>query len=430
MAWWDNNWSYKRKITIDNSGIWPSMTGLFDFPVLVKLNGNYSFDFGKAQGDGRDIRFIESGESTVLDHETAYYASGQTGVFWVRVPTIPISGQQAYFWMYYGNFTAPSGDNRTGVWKNGYEAVYHFNQTGGNYSDSTRYGHEAIEVGPGVTRTGQRLGLGYTPYWDGTTGAAVVVSNSVGWQLTGFDFNNFTLEAIIIPSGSGISIGTGSGGIQMFPLIDKGQAEAETVVADVAFLMGIGQPYTGFRLSHDMELRRNPPGNDSLSENMPASGGVLFDGAGNTAYHVSIMVSGKAFTKGFVNGVENFHFALTGYPSTGGSHKLGIGCGTRASATFIQGNYRGWMDEVRISRVTRPQIWMNYSYRSNNDNLLIQGAEELNGPFTRELNISGISNVAGLPWVDVSWLQLTAPYPSVGIRPIIIYAKIRRQAIS
>lgn len=383
MSWWDSNWLYKRELTIENSGIGTSQTGLFNFPVLIKLTPA-RVDYSKVKSAGEDLRFLTSGEDTVLDYEIESYVSGGDSIVWARVPVIPPNGQPAKIWMYYGNSSASDAQNKTGVWINGYEAVYHLSETTGKYYDSRGYGHDSRIIGPETIRTGLALGLGYGPYFNGATGAHIIINNSVGYQLTGFDFNNFTLEAMVIPSGSGVAISTGTGGVGAYPIIGKGIGEAESVLADVAFLMGVGaNAGYSYRLATDLELRRGPTFGESQSENSPWSGGFILDSLGRTTYHFVSMVSGKTWKRHFIDGGLTYSGVITGFPSTGGGHHVGIGASTRASTNpTIQGNFKGWIDEVRFSRVTRDEIWVDHTNRSNRDQLITYGSEQENAVYT------------------------------------------------
>ena len=69
--WYDSNWDYAIKITIDNTKI---DTALTDFPVLVALDAG-NFNFAHAQADGDDIRFTTADNVTLLKYEREYHTS-------------------------------------------------------------------------------------------------------------------------------------------------------------------------------------------------------------------------------------------------------------------------------------------------------------------------------------------------------------------
>lgn len=59
------NWTYRKKITFDNSA---QAENLVNFPVLVKLNSS-RIDYSKTQDAGQDIRFTDSDGTTLLPYE-------------------------------------------------------------------------------------------------------------------------------------------------------------------------------------------------------------------------------------------------------------------------------------------------------------------------------------------------------------------------
>jgi len=62
---WLTGWTYRKKITIDETKVDADLT---NFPVLVKLTST-NFDFSKARSDGYDIRFTSSDGTTLLKYE-------------------------------------------------------------------------------------------------------------------------------------------------------------------------------------------------------------------------------------------------------------------------------------------------------------------------------------------------------------------------
>jgi len=135
VQWWNCNWSYSKKIIIDQTKVAADQQ---NFPVLVYQNSDSDLA-AHAQADGNDIAFVGPCNTTQYDHEIEYYNSS-TGelVAWVRVPNI-LSTSDTYFYMYYGNPTCNNQENKTGVWDSGYHGVWHLNESSGNLEDSTSY---------------------------------------------------------------------------------------------------------------------------------------------------------------------------------------------------------------------------------------------------------------------------------------------------
>lgn len=89
-------WTHKRAVTISNAG-----TTLSNYQVRVSINAA-NFDFSYAQPDGRDLRFYDEDDSTLLNYWIENYSqSAQTGTIWVKVPSIPAGSKNIY--LYYGN---------------------------------------------------------------------------------------------------------------------------------------------------------------------------------------------------------------------------------------------------------------------------------------------------------------------------------------
>lgn len=127
-SWYDPNWHYRQKITI-----LPTIadTDLTDFPYLVKITDSDNPLFDHAQGDSDDILFTGSKGVVKLDHEIESYDPGGASKdihAWVRVPFIS-STDNTEIYMYYGNASASSQQNPTGVWDSNYQAVWHLKET-------------------------------------------------------------------------------------------------------------------------------------------------------------------------------------------------------------------------------------------------------------------------------------------------------------
>jgi len=125
MAWWDDSWGKRVKITFNNSA---QSENLQNFPVLIKLNSS-RIDYEETKDQGQDIRFVDSNDITLLAHEIEKWDETGTSYVWVKVPQIDGSSNTDYIWMYYANAGASDGQNVEAVWSNGYVAVYHLKET-------------------------------------------------------------------------------------------------------------------------------------------------------------------------------------------------------------------------------------------------------------------------------------------------------------
>lgn len=141
MTWYSLSYKYKKSITIDHTKV-SGGSNLSNFPVLIsntdtdlKTSGNG----GKVQNSsGFDIIFVDSTETTKLDHEIEKYVATTGEIeMWVRIPTLSASSDTVIY-MYFDNSTiSTSQENKTGVWDSNYVGVWHLKETSGNQNDST-----------------------------------------------------------------------------------------------------------------------------------------------------------------------------------------------------------------------------------------------------------------------------------------------------
>jgi hypothetical protein len=139
LTWLGPEWTYRRSLTFNNSG---QAEDLADFPVLVKLTpGN--FDYSHCQNDGRDIRFVDADDTTVLDYQIEQWNYGGDSAIWVRVPQVDGSSSADHIWMYYGNPAATDAQDPENVWDSDFLAVWHLSEGGtGTRYDSTANDHD------------------------------------------------------------------------------------------------------------------------------------------------------------------------------------------------------------------------------------------------------------------------------------------------
>jgi biopolymer transport protein ExbB len=149
-AWWNDQWTLRKKISIDTG---PSGASVSDpigtMPVLVRLHvGN--FRFGSAKEDGGDLRFVASDDKTPLKHHVEKYDSllGEALV-WVSVPDLR-PGAKAEIWLYFGNPKAPTAVDPKGTYDPDTLLVYHFADRGTPAQDISAWANSAQTVVPGA----------------------------------------------------------------------------------------------------------------------------------------------------------------------------------------------------------------------------------------------------------------------------------------
>ncbi|MFC1587670.1 DUF2341 domain-containing protein [Planctomycetota bacterium] len=137
-AWYDNNWLYRKKITIDSSKV-STVNGanLSAFPLLIlrtDADWKHSAQLGGHVGklDGTDFLFTASDGITKFPHENENYddVAGEL-ITWVSVPTLSAS-ENTEIYAYYGNAGAADQQNINAVWDAGYMMVQHLDESPAN----------------------------------------------------------------------------------------------------------------------------------------------------------------------------------------------------------------------------------------------------------------------------------------------------------
>lgn len=144
-AWFNDDWAYRKAITIDESMVSGS-SNLTNFPVLVSLASDTALA-DKAQDDGDDIVFTAINGDR-LSHEIEKF-DGSTGelVAWVRVPSLSATSNTILY-IYFGNPGVSNQQRPTDVWEASYQVVQHMEETSTSdttNTDSTSNKNDAIK---------------------------------------------------------------------------------------------------------------------------------------------------------------------------------------------------------------------------------------------------------------------------------------------
>jgi biopolymer transport protein ExbB len=140
QAWWDGDWTIRKKIVIDTAGTGVAIDKPIGdaAPVLLRLHDG-DFQFEAAKEDGSDIRFVAADDKTLLTYHIEKFDSLMSEAFvWVKVPDLK-PGSQTTIWMYYGNNgpKAVKVDDSKGTYDSDTTLVYHFGEKGSPFSDSS-----------------------------------------------------------------------------------------------------------------------------------------------------------------------------------------------------------------------------------------------------------------------------------------------------
>ena len=146
----DCSYEFTKKLTIDHTKVGLDNVGSLpaSFPVLVDLTANYlktSANGGDIQDpNGFDIIFLDSDQSTPLDHEIEKY-DGATGhlVAWVAVPSLSKATDRDIYLSYSNACISASQENVANIWT-GWEGVWHLHD---DFLDSTVNNNDGTTAG-------------------------------------------------------------------------------------------------------------------------------------------------------------------------------------------------------------------------------------------------------------------------------------------
>ncbi|HLD20047.1 MAG TPA: DUF2341 domain-containing protein, partial [Patescibacteria group bacterium] len=320
-------WSYRKKITFDNSAQAENLT---NFPVMVKLTSS-NFDFTKAKTNGEDIRFTDSNGTTELSYEIEQWsAAGQIAVIWIKVPQIDLSSATDTIYVYYGNASVTDGQAATSVWSNGYAAVWHLNNdpagSAPQFLDSTSNAKHGTNGGGLVT--GDMV--------DGYIGK--------GLQFSGASDDYFTISNVGDLFTSGIAT---------FEVWTK-----TSTASGNGFIEGFEASQTA----------HYPWSGDDLYINTFRNSRVNFSSNVDRSqwHYITITTQTGGNWLFYQNTVQKASAAAVASIMIDATSEIGKSVNTL---------YTGFIDELRLSTVVRSTAWMAAQYKSTNNTFNTFGSE-------------------------------------------------------
>jgi len=331
--WYNTQWIYRKKLTIDNSAI---SENLINFPVLVHLNDT-TIDWTHLQNDGTDIRFTDSDGETLLNYEIETWNDTNDAWIWVNIPQIDAGSITDSFYMYYNNSGASDGQNIEDTWNSNYEMVQHLQEnTNSTCVDSTNNNFDGTPL----------------PY------ASPPVSVLSGQINDCLDFDG-TQDYILTSTTTSLSVFT----IEVF-------FNAKDMAA--------GQPYEKGIFTHGVNsflLAFDATAGDSR----PC--GLINDGSwtyiyGSTnpissGFHYVVFSYNGSYMHLYLDGSSDATPVSSGNPN---AENEGYRIGTYA-ATSNQW-FNGTIDECRVSNVARSADWIEAQYLSMTEQFFSFGSEE------------------------------------------------------
>jgi len=318
-AWWNGEWSIRKKIVIDASSAGVAINDpIGTAPVLLRLHDG-NFQFQAAKDDGSDIRFVAADDKTLLTYHIEKYDSLLSEAYvWVKVPDLKPGGQTT-IWMYYGNSGNPGAkvDDTKGTYDADTALVYHFTEHNAPAADFSGHNNTAKNAGASVDAfigSGLRL-AGHVP-------VTIPKSPTLAVQQGGaWTWSLWIKPASLQPNAVIFSSRDASAGLVVG--IDKGSPFVEVSSAN--------------------GTQRTPAGNPI------AAGGwhhIAFTAA---ASKLTVYVDGDAFA--------TLNVSL---PALNADMTLGADTATGSALTGFIGD----IDELEISRVARPPGFVKFASAS------------------------------------------------------------------
>jgi len=186
------NLAFKMRIPIEvNAGQVPNTQS--DFPLLI--NGIFPDLIGNVQSAGQDIRIaLPTKELLSYEIQSINSTTGEL-IVWAKMPTID---NLSKVFVYFDNPLANDAQNVADVWSNGYEGVWHLNQTTGTGNfilDSTANGNNVAPQNSPILGATGKIGKAIT--FDGVDQELTVANPTLP-----IGNSSYTLEAWTISAGN------------------------------------------------------------------------------------------------------------------------------------------------------------------------------------------------------------------------------------
>ncbi|USO04440.1 MAG: hypothetical protein H6853_04000 [Rhodospirillales bacterium] len=334
-TWYDTNWLYRQKLTIDSTQIDSDLT---DFSVLFTeagLNGSF---WSNVQTNGADIVITAADGTTKLDRELVSLDTvGKTMQLYARTNLSSTIDTDVY--IYFGN-AAAAETNQATTWRNEFTGVWHFDS---DFDVSVADSSQSANTG--FTRAGFNSGNQIA----GVTGQAGQFNNSEYLALNYAYSGNNTLPQVSVSAWINT---TESGGNwnDNWALIDFDRSEFFDVFINTDGTVGFSTAGNGLSV-HDFY-----------------SAATVNDG---TWHHIAAVYDGTDKIL-YVDGVESARSTNThGGLALGKNTRYGfIGDGSEASTFDTARNslyYDGAFDDMRLYEGTMSNAWVAAEYRNAND---------------------------------------------------------------
>lgn len=349
MAWWNDDWSSRRQITVDAAATGGDIDEtLSDFPMLVRLHsGNFAY-FVELADNGQDLRFLGDDQMPLPQQVEQVDVLNEIGLVWVKPPQIRGGAGTNAFWMYYGNADAPDASDGKNLYDAAQGLVYHFKSGETVPQDATAYVSHALESKAQIDPAGW---IGAAAKFTGAGGIRIApapqlaISTEKGWT--------FSAWLKIDQAQNAATVLSARDGANFLQLSLQGGSL-------VAGSQGGNLPPMPLTLGrwHHVALVVQP-------ENLAAY-------AGNAVAQNPRSYAPPQILELYIDGLSVGSTGLAAVPAN--------------PSITLGDDWLGWLDEVQIAATARSADWIKFSYRSQSPDFSVLGFGE------DESNASGDSH--------------------------------------
>lgn len=361
MAWL-GNWKHRVEITVDSTNIDSTLTH-FPIPIIINDSSGQDSDdltaiFSECLSNYQKIAVTEDDGITQLYVEVELWRyEYQVAVLWVSRSDFSLSSSSdTTLYLYYDgtqenntSYVNITG-SRTEVWDSNFIGVWHFPWLGSELNDATSNG---LDLTDAASATGGGGKIGYGQEFDGSDDY-YYVADTPALNINGafsisawYRPDDFSTRGIILTKGKTHTDDSTAGTPYSLEITDGGVIHPE-----IGEEGGKNESYNG---------------NGILTTEEWNYVGTRWDGSDDQADNLDTWLG---------NSLDDSYTVTTIQVPTPGlevnSEPLSIGYDQ------ARGDYPadGYIDEVRLSDIYRPDAWMKAEYYSGNDDFLSYGEEE------------------------------------------------------
>lgn len=349
--WWDVNWGYRIKATVDSGKVDADLT---NFPILLYLstssgigNTDVSAVFDEVGANSKKIAVTrgEDGNQCFIEVEK-WDLGNEKAWLWVSVNGTLANAADSDLYLYYDNTHADNsgyvGLNADGstpteaVWDANFKMVYHMADDNGNVDDSTSNNNDGTKEGAGHPAETVNGLIGNAQDFDGAQDYITIPFELAPVYTIEFEANPDAIDGDVVILAFDYTAGAGVGiALGWYSVTDEifiGQEDYQKGLDDVSVYLTAGTW-------------------QSWADVVNADNDVDF------------------YLDGVVKALDDTSF----WTNNDNYRQIGA---RYATATEYGRFFPGLVDEVRISNTGRTAAWIKATKYSNHDNLLTWGAEE------------------------------------------------------